>query len=86
MALYYLGLYDLKLHDPAAAVQKFSEALTLSKRNPDILLARAQAYHELGQNAQAIEDLKKVLKSQPENQQARDLLAVCSPDSSPSKK
>jgi hypothetical protein len=71
--VFYLGLCYLKLDQPAKAIEYFNKALTLSRRNPQILEARAEAHLKAKQYDAAIEDLKRVLKSQPNNQNAQRL-------------
>jgi hypothetical protein len=74
--VFYLGLCYLRLDQPAKAIEYFNKALTLSRRNPQILEARAEAYLKTKQYDSALDDLKRVLKIQPNNQNAQRLFEL----------
>lgn len=81
---YYRGMCRLRLGDASHAVDSFNDALPLSRGNPLILQGRAEAYIRLHENHLAIQDLQKVLRTQPDNQQAKSLLSEAEKASTPS--
>jgi len=77
---YYLDGVDLyNRRDYAAAAAQFSKSLegrlTLSPSHKDVLLARASAWAQIGEDAAAIADCKAVLGIDPRDEKAMDLLA-----------
>ena len=73
---YYLGECYLKKGDGPKAVDNLSQALNLSRGNPAILQARAEAYMLTKQYPQAIEDLNRVLSKRPDDETAKQLLST----------
>jgi tetratricopeptide (TPR) repeat protein len=71
---YYLGRCYLMKGEAQKAINHFTQGLTLSVRNPEILEARAEAYILANQPDQAILDLTKVLKRRPTNENAKRLM------------
>lgn len=73
---YYLGMCYLKKEQPAKAIEYFNKALPLSRGNQQILEARGEAYFKTKQYDAAIKDLTKVLRSQPNNENAKRLISL----------
>lgn len=73
---YYLGECYLKKGDGKKAVENFTQALLLFRGNPEIILARAEAYLMTKDYDRAIEELNKVLNKEPDNADAQRLLAT----------
>ncbi|HSE41828.1 MAG TPA: tetratricopeptide repeat protein, partial [Acidobacteriota bacterium] len=73
-ALYYLGLSYLKKGQPDKAIAYFTESLSQFRGNTDVLEARGEAYLQLKKYDAAIRDLTKVLKNEPDNENAQRLL------------
>jgi hypothetical protein len=75
---FYLGKCYLEKGDAKRAAEYLTQALALSRGNPEILEARGEAYLKTGQFEDAVRDLTKVLKNQPDNEHAKQLLAEAS--------
>jgi len=75
----YGNMAACKLKDKewAAVIEKAGKSLELDQKNPKVLYRRAQAYAQNGDNDEAINDLKKALEIEPENEACKQLkLAV----------
>lgn len=52
------------------AIEHYSKALEIDPKNGDVRVDRAIAYHSLGQNEKAAEEMKRVTKEQPSHRNA----------------
>ncbi|HET9950481.1 MAG TPA: tetratricopeptide repeat protein [Candidatus Eisenbacteria bacterium] len=52
------------------AIEHYSAALEKDPKNPDVRVDRAIAYHSIGQDAQALDDLKRVTRENPTHKNA----------------
>lgn len=60
------------------AIEHYTKALELDPKNPDVRVDRAIAYHSLGQNPKAKEEMVRVTKERPEHRNAWLNLGVVS--------
>lgn len=72
----YLGLIELNLKNYGRAIARFDSALSIKPNEPDYLLNRGLARQQSGDTVSAINDYKRVLSVNPNNNLARHNLAV----------
>lgn len=75
--IYKLGVINENLGQPRKALSYFIEAGKRNRENADIQLKIAKNYVDTGQVLRAEQILNTVLKKDPENQGARELLKHC---------
>lgn len=80
----YSGLYvvlakvALEQKDNATAISHLEKAASLDRYNYDALFTLAHVYHDVGNISAAIESLKKILVFSPEDERAKEMLALLS--------
>jgi len=77
------ALAALAKKDYATATERFRHALSQSEGEPDAWLGSARTHHALAEDAAALEDLARLLESDPKNTEALALQRECRPKTKP---